>query len=186
MSVQVTGSLLEREVLEPVLDARAFNLTEPRVVGDELHHLAALARVVHGLRGPVRDLAAGEIDGVAAGCRELMAANGSEGRFELHVAGVVDSLVHDLRHAERNLTPGRVLGAKAIARALRDPLDILLDPAGHDATTVVRAAWAVRDIVDRVPAVQLASDDVATQLRARKHKLLLQIVRQRESAGRTR
>jgi hypothetical protein len=180
----ITAGVLQRDALEPVLDARALNIVEPHLIGEELADLRVLSGLVDRLRGSDRTVAEREVSEIAGICREVALTNHQEGEREQHAAATLDSLVCDLHDGERNGSPvDRLITAKGIARRLREPLDVLLSPAGHDARAFIRAAWAVRDVLDHASLAQIRSAGLLSQLGPRKHQLLVGLARLRRDTA---
>lgn len=95
------------------------------------------------------------------------------------IAGAADTLACDLHAEERNGT-SESLKAKAIAQRVRGPLDVLGEPA--DARAFVDAAWALRDLFDRVPEHRIFTEQVEHELGGRKFRRLRELWEQRMGA----
>lgn len=176
MTTAVTAGLVKRSVLEPVLDARALNLEQKRLMFDpspevdsQLESIDLLATMVAG-----NDQALAELDRLRTITRRIATSNGAEGARERAVAGDVDQLVRDLRSAE--LRGAGAASAIAIARAARDPLHALSEASRRELLPLAAAAFTLTRLVDQAPSGQVLSPTVQRELGARLYGLLADVV----------
>jgi hypothetical protein len=160
--MNVSAATIRNGMLEPALDARALNLAEQNECEALIDHLAHLHPA-----GP--DSA--EVAEIRRLARLIHDQNTAEGEHECAICHNADTLARELRGVELNGISG-VLTAKAIARKLREPLNVLSNMAGHDARRIVDAVRAVDDVIKQVPAAQLLAPQVRHELWHRRFDLL--------------
>lgn len=156
---------LREEVLHPSMESTCHNLDQydPSPEADSiLEHLEVLVAQLPD--GPTKS----QIEKHLAAA---IASNLREGGETRRVSGAADRLVAELRSIETNGVR-RAIGAKSLARGLRAPLAILLDPAGRSASELVRARRQVFAVIGEIPAAQLRSRRLRHELAKRKFDLL--------------
>lgn len=158
----LTAATTRRAFLEPALDARALNLAQQRLIHNPspepdsvLELLALMTADTRGEREAFKALVGGAV--------RLGQSNRAEGGFEARIAGAADRLAVELRDAETGGSPG-ALTAKAIARALREPLRTIARPPLGAPERLVAAGRAVGEIFALVPSEQLLSPAVEHEL----------------------
>lgn len=171
----MTGSarVLKERVLDPLLDAQAFNEAQDRALlrlvfdpSPEIDSFLELADEIRRGRGDTPDTLATLIEAIE-GLREL---NGLERDAERQATGVVDELARE-RH--RREIAGETLGVKAIAARLRGPLGVLVDQvAVEQIAAVVAAIRAIDDVVFAAAESRLRSASLRNELGAGKHRTL--------------
>jgi hypothetical protein len=153
----LTASAVDRAFLSPGMDARAHNLDQydpSPGVDSQLERIRALA-----LRLPpslMREALLDEIDAA-------IASNRSEGHSILDISGAADQLITDLRRLEKN-NGAKMLGAKAIARHVREPLAHLLNPQDCSPRELTDARRILLETIAEVPRLMLLSPTVEHEL----------------------
>lgn len=165
----VTAAFVHRNFLDHSMEATAHNLDQfnpSPEVDSILEHLGRLADQLPAC--PVKRR-------MKVFINSAIQSNLREGNETREVSAVADRLVADLHDIEANGVR-RALGPKAIARALREPLQTLRTPEGRAPRELAEATAAVRVVIRSVPRDQLLSDRVAHELAPRKAELLRGIV----------
>jgi hypothetical protein len=180
----VTAALIRRDYLEPGMDARALNDAQARLVSnpdtpelDSLtERLAAMGPTLRGTGATPHLIHAFDL------ALELRDSNRSEGAIERGICGSADRLVTDLRSLELSGSGGNPLTAKALARALREPLRVIAEPRG-DPRAWVDAGRTVGEIFARTPSGQLFAPEVLRDLGKAKAAALRELYDRRETKG---
>ena len=159
--------------LAHVMDARGANLEQNALLYNPSPEVDSLAELPAEL---LRQVRAGNIDPAlfatwAKLSRRLLESNIAEGASEMTAAGLLEDHIARARTAPLAAR----MTAKSIARRLRDPLRVMLDPAAHDAIEFFRAAGAIRDVLAACPREQLLAPAVEHHLGGRKFRLLTQL-----------
>jgi hypothetical protein len=151
-----TAATLQREALNPLLDAQALNDRHEQLLTDIAHDLnLVITRASNALSGTVRAVATGQLERDAV----------------RRAAGFVDRQVTAHRDAERNGHSDSV-PARQIAKDLRSALD---------AQSVDALAALVRHL--NQPVDQLLAPAVRYQLGKRKTRLLEQLIQAVNDSG---
>lgn len=158
--VQLSAATVRRTLLDPAIDARELNLDEQRTC--------------YAIAAQLKHLTGGDRQAMALLLRRLAFDNAQEGAHEDAITDTAETLARDLRGAELN-AGALELTARAVARRVSGPLDIIANPAAHDSMAFVTAVRAVDDVLARCPRAQLLSPRVKTQLRQRKFDLLTEL-----------
>lgn len=154
----VTATAIEQAFLAPGMDARALNLDQydpSPGVDSQLERIRALA-----LKLPPsseREVLVSEVDAT-------ILSNSLEGEAELTITGAADQLVTDLRRIEHSGKGNAVLGAKAIARHLRQPLECVSRPEGRPMAELITARDQLQQAIATVPLLVLLSCAVEREL----------------------
>jgi DNA-binding transcriptional ArsR family regulator len=175
---QVSASAVERAFLEPSMEARVHNLDQydpSPGIDSQLERIRALAHEFPP--SSLREKLLAEVDAA-------IISNVREGREVLGIAGSADQLVTDLRRIEHGPN-SQALGAKAIARYLREPLALLSSPEGTPAGDLVHARQRLHDAIDAVPLLMLMSPAVEHELGQTKYAGLVDIVNKKGAGGST-
>jgi hypothetical protein len=149
----VTAAAARRDLLEPALDARAHNLTQAQLIANPTPEVDSLLEHVHALG---RDLPASQrrahVHEALRLIRDLFNSNRAEGECEQTIAGAADQLAAALRAG----TVERGWTVKRVARELRDPLAVLVNPIirGDKRDDALRR---VMRVVDQAPVELLTS-----------------------------
>jgi hypothetical protein len=155
--------------LDEAMTARAHNLRQAELIFNQSPETDSLAELAAALarHGAPDDLLTQMFDL----CREVLDVNEAEAGCELRLTGLLEA------HVTRSRTAplAERLTAKGIARRLRGPLGVLLDPASHDGIAFFKASAAVRDVIAACPREQLLASAVRHELRGRKFGLLAQL-----------
>ena len=172
----VTAATIRREFLEPVLDARAHNVLQERLIANKTPEVDSVADLLGVLTADTR----GEreiLRKLYATAGMLRGSNRQEGASEQSIAAAADVLATDLRGIELNGVT-TALTAKSIARQLREPLRMLaLSPVAAGA--FVEAGRTIERVVARAPLAQLLSPAVEHELGAEKFQVLRELLAQR-------
>ena len=183
----LTAATLRREILEPSLEARAINLGEERVFYNPSPEPDSLIEV---LAAATRTLTAAGARGKRQAVYlwdytlEARDHNRREGDKELVVCGAADGMVSHTRSLELSGPGGASpLTAKAIARALREPLRVIAEPSLGDPRAWVDAGRTVGEIFARTPSGQLFSPAVTRELGKAKAAALRDLYDRRETKG---
>lgn len=153
--MNVPASLIRDRALAPVLDARAENLHQQRLIANPTPQIDSICEHLHALAATATPAQRHHVRELVRLVRALAASNTTEGERETAVAGVCDQLAHDLRHAESAQRRARTITVRSLARALRGPLDVLVHARRHDGTAYVAAVRAVEDVLRTVPSAHL-------------------------------
>lgn len=174
----VSAAAIERAFLAPSMDGRAHNLDQydpSPGVDSSLERIRALALRLPP--GSEREALIAEVD-------EAIASNCREAEAELAVSGAADQLVADLRHIERSGQAGTALGAKSIARALRQPLECMTHPDGRAVAELVAARDQLHRAVAEAPLLMLLSSAVERELGGEKFTALRELA-EKDGAARS-
>ncbi len=180
----VTAPTVRRLFLEPGMDARALNDAQARLVSNpdtpELDSLTErLAAMGPALRGTTATPHLVHAFDIALALRD---SNGTEGQIQRTICGSADRLVTDLRSLELSGSGGASpLTAKAIARALREPLRVIAEPSLGDPRAWVDAGRTVGEIFARTPSGQLFAPAVTRELGKDKAAALRELYDRRET-----
>ena len=158
----VTAAVVRRRALDPGMEARAYNLEQERLFFDPSPERDSLVEVI--------DTGCLEVVNLV---RRLVDSNMREGEAERAFLGWADGFATDLRAMELGGN-GSKLTAKAIARALREPLRTLRSDA-----TPAELAGAVREIhrvLRQAPRSLVLASAVEHNLGAASFALLREIV----------
>jgi hypothetical protein len=169
--VNVSAAHVKDSFLDPAMDARALNLNQAFRLTNQTPECDSLLEHLARIHpdGPSERFHLQQMHALAV---VVVAENETEGQIEQRIARSADLLSRDLRGVELNGASG-VLTAKAIARRLRGPLQVLVDVdelgahAGHPGTAILDAAFAVGDVLRLVPSRQLLQPQVEHELRGR-------------------
>jgi hypothetical protein len=178
-SSPVSASAINGAFLENAMEARAHNLRQydpSAAVDSHLERIQALALRLPP--GPEREELLLEVEAA-------IDSNLEEAYAELALCCAADQLVSDLRFGERNGSR-QVFGAKAIARHLRPPLDILSRLEGRPPAEIVEARHKVREAIAEIPRLMLLSPAVAHELGAAKFRVLRELTEKSAAAGSSR
>lgn len=177
--MNVPSALIRDRVLHPVLDARAENLQQRRLIHNPseetdsiVEHLAELARTCTPEQRP-------HLRAVLDLLRELAVSNVREGQGQQTIAGVVDTLAADLRKHE-TLDRSGDLGVKSIARRLRKPLEDLVNSRSPSSKAVVEARAAVDAVLREVPSAYLIGNvSLRHELGVTRYTRLVELIQDR-------
>ncbi len=183
-----TAATLRREILEPSLEARAINLGEERVFYNPSPEPDSLIEV---LAAATRTLAAAGAHGKRQAVYlwdytlEARDHNRREGDKELVVCGAADGMVSHTRSLELSGSGGNPLTAKALARALREPLRVIAEPSLGDPRAWVDAGRVIGEVFARTPSAQLFAPEVLRDLGKAKAAVLREEYDRRENGAAT-
>lgn len=171
--MKASAALVQREFLEPAMDARSLNLSQHFRIDNGtpdcdsvLDHLACIDPDSRTERTHLQQLRALTL--------VLVAENMSEGAIERHICGAADVLARDLRGVELNGVSG-VLKAKGVARRLRGPLSVLGTEAQLPSMALVDAVRQVDEVLALVPQGQLFAPGVEHELGGKRFRLLREL-----------
>ena len=159
--------------LSKSMDGRALNLEQQHLLHNQtpeadcvLDHLRDLLDVVHdqGVRRKV-------IAPLLHETRRLHELNRREGSVHMSNAGAWDDLASALHDRE----VGRLLTLRSFVRAISEPLKVLAAHVEHTPLEVSRATARVHRALKYMPDGALEASFVINQLKATKHRLLLEI-----------
>jgi hypothetical protein len=167
------------------MDARALNDAQARLVSnpdtpalDSLtERLAAMGPTLRGTAATPHLVHAFDI------ALALRDSNRAEGGLERSICGSADQLFTDLRSLELSGSGGNPLTAKALVRALREPLRVIAEPSLGDPRAWVDAGRTVGEIFARTPSGQLFSPEVLRDLGKAKAAVLREEYDRRETKG---
>jgi len=164
----ITAALARSAFLDPALEAQALNDEQGLLLYNPSEEPDSLLELVRAERD--RATPAAHTLRLARLTRQLATSNGRERYFERSIAGAADQIVRATRDLELNRAGEAVLAAKAIARALREPLRMLT--AERLDWQAIQAAREVDRLLARVPRLQVLSPTVAHELGKAKYELL--------------
>lgn len=179
--MNVPSSLVRDRILNPVLDARAENLRQARLIANASPEVDSIVEHVREIARNATPGQRGHLGALLLLVRDLAQSNAAEGNREAGVAGVVDQLASDLRRHETSTPLG--MGAQDLARRLRGPLGILANPRAAGGTKYVAAVRAIEDVLAVVPSCHLLDNvTLRHELGVRKYSGLCDLIRERVAA----
>lgn len=158
--------------LDLVMDARAFNLTQERLLAGANNHRSLAAHLAHLVRMGVDPHEVAELTRL---CRELLESNLHEGEEERRLAALVEDFI-----ARQLAAPvEQRIRVKSIAAKLRPALRTIRQAAhgpAPDGIEFFKAACVVRDVIAATPPEHLMSRSLAHELKDGPFRLLCDLV----------
>jgi hypothetical protein len=154
---------------------RGYNQPAPAEYLDDPEDEVEDCGLDHGAK-----LARAELVGAWDNGVESLRDNRGGARIARRMAGHTDDLVRHYRTLELSGSGGNPLTAKALVRALREPLRVIADPVG-DPRAWVDAGRTVGEILARTPSGQLFSPAVTRELGKAKAAALRDLYDRRET-----
>jgi hypothetical protein len=174
----VPSSLLRDRVLMPTLDARAENLRQARLAHNPSPEIDSMAEHIAAAALTATPGQLVHLRAVARLLGELLESNAREGGHQLSVSGVVDRLAADLRRHET--TARTSFGVQQLARALRKPLETIVNARGAGSQKYVTAVRQVEDVLRMVPATHLLDNvSLRHELGLAKYEALTRFIQER-------
>jgi CHAT domain-containing protein len=178
--MNVPSSLLRDRVLNPTMDARAHNLHQARLIANPTPEIDSIVEHLAAIAETATDTQRGHVLELLRLVRDLAASNHAEGTRQQTVAGVVDRLAADLRRHET--TARTSFGVQQLARALRKPLETIVNARGAGSAKYVTAVRQIEDVLRMVPATHLLDNvSLRHELGVAKYDALTRIIDGRTS-----
>lgn len=178
--MNVPSSLIRDRVLNPVMDARGENLCQQRLINNATPEIDSIVEHVAALIRTATDRQRPHLRALLELVRDLAQSNTREGAAQTSVAGVVDQLAADLRRSE---TTGHTeFGVQQLARALRRPLETIVNAKRDDSARYVTAVRQIGQVLDMVPAAHLLDNaSLRHELGVTKYTRLCELIRERSA-----
>lgn len=175
---EVNADVLNARVVDPLLDARALNLQQQRLIHNASPEVDSLVEHVRELARTVTVEQREHLAAILDLVRDLAESNTTEGDLQRAVVGAAEEMAHEA--LDRRVRDA--LGVKAIANTLREPLGVIAHPDQHPAAAFMSAVDVVYDVLARVPAEKLTARSVCHELGIRKYTALVELVNNRQAA----